>query len=147
MSYHLSRVESEASSLQIMHGSNNSMILLNEQVIEIDEITRKRWERDIYSRFQEARERFPEFFPCFELKNYPVNGLYYSIHFKPLTQYAKRLTRHTADFPHTEQFKPIEMLWNEYGKSELDILFESFPTQRALKPAKLGWANPLGKFF
>jgi hypothetical protein len=124
-----------------MHRSNNSMILLNEQGIDIDDITRKRWERDIYNRFKEARERFPEFFPCFEIRNYPVNRLYYSIHFKPLTQYAERLTRHTPDFPHTETFKPIEMLWDEGGKSELDRLFARFPTQRSLKPAKQNWAN------
>ena len=94
------------------------------------------WQQDIDKRFQEARKRFPEFFPCFELKFNMVEGLQYSIYFKPLTKHAEALTCNAPLFPNHEEFKPIEQLWNENGQSELDVIFECFPTQLALKPLK-----------
>jgi len=94
----------------------------------------QRWEQEIYHRFREAKKRFPEFFPCFELKP-SITGLQYSIHFQPLTKHAEALISNNPFFPHHEEFKPIEQLWCN-GQSELDILFASFPTQLALEPPK-----------
>lgn len=108
---------------------------------------RQRWEQEIYNRFQEARQRYSEFFPCFELKEDPVEGLQYSIHFKPLTQYAKTLVYNAPLFPRREEFKPIEQLWNEDGQSQLDIIFERFPTQSALKLPKEPWASRCRELF
>ncbi len=99
----------------------------------------QRWKQEIYNRFREARKRFPEFFPCFELKYNLVEGLQYSIYFKPLTRYAETLTCNAPLFPNHKEFKPIKQLWNENGQSELDIIFERFPTQLALKPLKAPW--------
>lgn len=104
----------------------------------------RRWKQEIYSRFQEARKRFPEFFPCFELKFNP-EGLEYSIHFKPLTKHAEDLTCHAPLFPIHKKFKPIEQLWSEDGQSELDIIFKRFPTQLTLKPHKEQWGTQLWK--
>jgi hypothetical protein len=104
------------------------------------EAFRQRWEQDITSRFREARARFPEFFPCFELRDNPQTGLQYSIHFQPLTGHAKALIQFAPQFPHQKEFKPIEQLWNEVGQSELDILFERVPTQLKLKPPKQLWS-------
>ena len=103
----------------------------------------QRWKQEIYNRFREARKRFPEFFPCFELKYNLVEGLQYSIHFKPLTEHAKALTRLAPLFPHHEEFKPIERLWHSDGRSELDIIIEHFPTQLALEPPKQPWGTRL----
>lgn len=103
----------------------------------------QRWEQEIYNRFREARKRFPEFFPCFELKYNPVEGLQYSIHFKPLTEHASSLTRNAPLFPHHQEFKPIERLWHSDGQSELDIIFDHFPTQLALDPPKQPWGARL----
>lgn len=100
----------------------------------------QRWQQEIYSRFQEARKRFPEFFPCFELK-YSPEGLEYSIHFKPLTRHAEDLTCQAPLFSTHEEFKPIEQLWSEDGQSELDIIFERFPTQLALQSRKEQWGQ------
>ena len=103
----------------------------------------QRWEGEIANRFREAKKRFPEFFPCFELLESPGTGLQYSIHFEPLTGHAKALTEQTPLFPHQKEFKPIEKLWHEDGSSELDILFERFPTQLALLPPKQPWGTRL----
>ncbi|MBE9125955.1 MULTISPECIES: hypothetical protein [unclassified Coleofasciculus] len=113
--------------------------ITDKQLEGLDTITLNHWEKDIYNRFRESKKRFPEFFPCFKLKNHPVAGLCYSIHFQPLTQHAQALIGNAPRFPHQEEFKPIEKLWNEFGQSELDILFEHFPTQLALKPPKPEW--------
>lgn len=96
------------------------------------------WEQDIYNSFKEARKRYPEFFPCFELKE-SLQGLQYTIYFKPLTQHAKTLVGNALLFPYQPQFKPIEQLWQENGQSELDMIFERFPTQLALKLPKKSW--------
>lgn len=106
---------------------------------------RQRWEEEIYNRFREAKKRFPEFFPCFELKEFQ-GGLQYSIHFQPLTERAKILATNNPVFPSKEQFKPIQQLWCN-GKSELDILFASFPTQLALKSIKVSREVGWWKFF
>ena len=94
----------------------------------------QRWQQEVYKRFQESKKRFPEFFPCFELKYSLVAGLQYSIHFKPLTKHAEDLSCNAPLFPTYEEFKPIEQLWNEDGQSTLDIIFENFPTQLTLMP-------------
>lgn len=107
---------------------------------------RQRWEREIYNRFKEARKRYPEFFPCFELKE-SLQGLQYAIYFKPLTQYAKILTSKALHFPQQQQFKPIEQLWQENGQSELDIIFERFPTQLALKLPRKSWRAQCKQLF
>lgn len=101
----------------------------------------QRWEREIASRFREAKKRFPEFFPSFELLESPGKGLQYSIHFEPLTEHSKALIDQTPLLPHHKEFKPIEQLWQEDGSSELDILFERFPTQLALLPPKKPWGT------
>jgi len=97
----------------------------------------KRWQQEVYNRFREARRRFPEFFPCFELRENSDAKLEYSIHFQPLTKYAKVLSSNNPLFPDREEFKPIEQLWNSEGKSQLDIIFEYYPTQLALKASKV----------
>lgn len=107
---------------------NNDLLLAYQQ----------RWEREIASRFRESKKRFPEFFPCFELLERPGHGLQYSIHFEPLTEHAKALIEQTPFFPHQKNFKPIEKLWQD-GSSELDILFNRFPTQLALLPHRQSW--------
>ncbi|WP_233222523.1 hypothetical protein [Chroococcidiopsis sp. CCALA 051] len=107
----------------------------------------QRWEQEIYNRFREARRRFPEFFPCFEIKENPITGLQYSIYFKPLTKYAQKLACNAPLFPYQEEFKPIEQLWNENGQSELELIFNRFPTQSALKPPQPAWRSGWGKFF
>ena len=101
----------------------------------------QRWEEEVYSCFREAKKRFPEFFPCFELLESRGKGLQYSIHFEPLTGHAKALTNQTPIFPHKKEFKPIEKLWHSDGSSELDIIFERFPTQLALLPPKQPWGT------
>lgn len=106
----------------------------------------QRWEQDIYNRFNEARKRYPEFFPCFELKE-SVHGLQYAIYFKPLTQHAKTLVSNALLFPHYQQFKSIEQLWQENGQSELDIIFERFPTQLALKLPRKSWRAQCKQLF
>ncbi|PPS39856.1 hypothetical protein [Chroococcidiopsis sp. TS-821] len=105
-------------------------------------LCRRRWQQEIYNRFQEARQRFPEFFPCFELRETLDAKLEYSIHFQPLTQYAKVISSNNPLFPHSEEFKPIEQLWNSEGKSQLDIIFEHYPTQLALRPHKASSLKP-----
>lgn len=70
----------------------------------------QRWEQEVYNRFQEARKRFPEFFPCFDLKYDLIEGLQYSIHFKPLTKHAEALISNAPLFPIQEKFKPIKQL-------------------------------------
>lgn len=107
---------------------------------------RQLWEQKISQRFQEARQRYPEFFPCFELKE-SVKGLQYSIYFKPLTQYAQTLASNTSVFPHYQTFKPIEQLWQEDGQSELDRVFERFPTQIALELPKEPWGARCKQLF
>lgn len=99
-------------------------------------LCRRRWQQEIYNRFREARQRFPEFFPCFELRETLDAKLEYSIHFQPLTKYAKVISSKNPLFPDSEEFKPIEQLWNSEGKSQLDIIFEHYPTQLALKAHK-----------
>ena len=111
-------------------------ITISREDILISEAYCQRWQQDIYNRFQEAKKRFPEFFPCFELKYGSAARLQYSIHFQPLTGYAKALIQSRPDFPHQEQYKPIEQLWDASGQSELDRLFERFPTQQVLKPSR-----------
>jgi len=100
-------------------------------------LCRRRWQQEVYNRFREARKRFPEFFPCFDLRENSDGKLEYSIHFKPLTKYAKGLLVDNPLFPHNEEFKPIEELWNSQGKSQLDIIFERYPTQLELKVSKV----------
>lgn len=100
----------------------------------------QRWEREIASRFRESKKRFPEFFPCFELLECSGYGLQYSIHFEPLTGHAKALIEQTPLFPYQKNFKPIEKLWQD-GSSELDIVFNRFPTQLALLPPKQSWGE------
>ncbi|AFZ28909.1 hypothetical protein Glo7428_0300 [Gloeocapsa sp. PCC 7428] len=99
-------------------------------------LCRRRWQQEIYNRFRESRQRFPEFFPCFELRETLDAKLEYSIHFQPLTKYAKVISSNNPLFPNSEEFKPIEQLWNSEGKSQLDIIFEHYPTQLALKSHK-----------
>lgn len=106
----------------------------------------QRWQREIASRFQESKKRFPEFFPCFELLD-NQQGLQYSIHFEPLTGHAKALTEQTPLFPHQKDFKPIDKLWQENGSSELDVLFERFPTQLTLLPPKQSWGTRMWELF
>lgn len=98
-------------------------------------LCRRRWQQEVYNRFREARQRFPEFFPCFELRE-NSEELEYSIYFKPLTKYAQGLLLNNPLFPHNQEFKPIKELWNSEGKSQLDIIFEHYPTQLALKTSK-----------
>ncbi len=105
-------------------------------------LCRRRWQQEIYNRFREARQRFPEFFPCFELRETLDAKLEYSIHFQPLTKYAKVICSKNPLFPHSEEFKPIEQLWNSEGKSQLDIIFEHYPTQLALRPDKASSLEP-----
>lgn len=107
---------------------NNDLLLAYQQ----------RWEREIASRFRESKKRFPEFFPCFELLECPGHKLQYSIHFEPLTGHAKALIEQTPLFPYQKNFKPIEKLWQD-GSSELDIIFNQFPTQLALLPPRQSW--------
>jgi|UPI00058505C3 hypothetical protein len=118
-------------------------IAIQQQTAAIDitslNFFRQRWEQEIYNRFREARQRFPEFFPCFEIKEDPLAGLQYSIYFKPLTKSAQKLACNAPLFPYQEEFKPIKQLWNENGQSELEIIFDRFPTQSALKPSQAGW--------
>lgn len=117
---------------------NLSLPHSQQQKATIDFFYRQCWEQDIYNRFKEARNRYPEFFPCFELKE-SLQGLQYTIYFKPLTQNAKTLADNALFFPYQQQFKPIEQLWQENGQSELDMIFERFPTQLALKLPKKSW--------
>ena len=114
---------------------NRSLNVDNDSLVSYQQ----RWESEIANRFREAKKRFPEFFPCFELLEIPGKGLQYSIHFEPLTEHAKELSEQTPLFPRHKEFKPIEKLWHSDGSSELDILFERFPTQLALLPPKQPW--------
>lgn len=108
---------------------------------------RQLWEQQVCQRFQEARQRYPEFFPCFELKEDSVKGLQYSIYFKPLTQYAKNLVENASLFPHYQAFEPIEQLWQEDGQSKLDKIFARFPTQTALQPPRKPWGAQCKQLF
>jgi len=104
----------------------------------------QRWELEIASRFHEAKKRFPEFFPCFELLEIPRH-LLYSIHFQPLTGHANTLIEQNPTFPHQKLFKPIEKLWGEDGINDLDRLWLKFPTQLSLSPPKPSWTTKFGK--
>lgn len=106
----------------------------------------QRWEQDIYNHFKEAKKRYPEFFPCFELRE-SLHGLQYAIYFKPLTQHAKTLVSNVLLFPHYQQFKSIEQLWQENGQSELDTIFERFPIQLALKLPRKSWRAQCKQLF
>lgn len=118
----------------------NSLQVNNDLLV----VYQQRWEREIASRFRESKKRFPEFFPCFELLERPGHGLQYSIHFEPLTGHAKALIEQTPLFPHQKNFKPIEKLWQD-GSSELDILFNRFPTQLVLLPPRQSWGERMWK--
>ena len=127
--------------VEIQRFINRQQVEIDQIIIPVDDIIMteaycQRWQQDIYSRFRETKKRFPEFFPCFELKYDLAARLQYSIHFQPLTGHATALIQSRSDFPHQEKFKPIEQLWDASGQSELDELFERFPTQLALNPPK-----------
>jgi len=106
---------------------------------------RQRWESEIVSRFHEAKKRFPEFFPCFELLEIPKQRLLYSIYFQPLTERANTLIEQNPTFPHEKLFQPIEKLWGEDGLDDLDRLFLNFPTQLSLLLPKPAWTTKFGK--
>jgi catechol 2,3-dioxygenase-like lactoylglutathione lyase family enzyme len=105
----------------------------------------QRWELEIVSRFHEAKKRFPEFFPCFELLEIPQQRLLYSIHFQPLTGRANTLVEQNPTFPHQKLFKSIEKLWEEDGINDLDRLFLKYPTQLSLLPPKPLWTTKFSK--
>jgi hypothetical protein len=123
----------ELTGLMEMPLSEMDVVMLSVKDLQQAQRLRDRWQRDIYNRFREAKKRFPEFFPCFELRYDVREGLQYSIYFHPLTQHATVLLQLAADFPDRPHFKPIARLWDESGRSELDNLFARFPTQLALE--------------
>ena len=88
----------------------------------------------INSWHRSAQFRYPDFVPYIQIfQPYSSSDIWeYSIHFEPLTQLAYEIACEVELFPAREHWQPLEMLWRENNKSEIDFLFEIFPDQASL---------------
>lgn len=102
------------------------------------------WET-VLSRYEEARWRYPDFLPIFNLRE-SYKGTEYSIQFIPDEEKARELGKVIEElgikgFPVNAEWKPIEMLPTHLG-SELDLIFDRFPDQTALETEVTNLVQP-----
>jgi hypothetical protein len=78
----------------------------------------------------EAKSRYPDFDLVLQTRQTPL-GWEYSIHFQVLASAPK--VKPGALFSLQPFWYPIELLWREYGQSELDYLFSIYPDQYSFR--------------
>lgn len=93
------------------------------------------WET-VIDRYEEAKWRYPDFLPIFNLRE-SYKGTEYSIHFIPDEEKGTELRKVIEElgikgFPVSSEWKPIEMLPTHLG-TELDLIFDRFPDQTVLE--------------
>lgn len=78
---------------------------------------------------QEVRQRFPHFQLIFEVRKTDL-GWVYDLHFHPLP--GAPLVRVGPCFRQKPSWYPLELLWRDYGGSELDFIFSLYPDEASL---------------
>jgi hypothetical protein len=78
----------------------------------------------------EAKSRYPDFDLVLQTRQ-TLLGWEYSIHFQTLASAPK--VKPGALFSLQPFWYPIELLWREYGQSELDYLFSIYPDQDSFR--------------
>ena len=88
----------------------------------------------------EAQSRYPDFDLVLQTRQTPL-GWEYSIHFQALASAPK--VQPGPLFSLQPFWYPIEMLWREYGQSELDYLFSIYPDQYSFRAFAIEKPSPL----